>query len=184
MALEAERGPIGARDALKAAIEQRHVRDANVCRQRRRIHGEPVILARDDDLPGVLVEHRMIGAVMAEFHLQRLRTRCKTQQLMAKAYAERRLTGIDELADRAYRVVTRFGIARTVRQEDAVGTQCEGIGRGRSCRHDSERAAALREEPQDVVLRAVVVSDDAKARVTRRAISMTERPRAAAPFVR
>src|SRR6185503_18309405 len=44
MALEPERGLVGELDALKAAIEQRHVSDAHVARQARRVDGEPVIL--------------------------------------------------------------------------------------------------------------------------------------------
>jgi hypothetical protein len=51
------------------------VRDAAVAGQRRGIDGEPVVLAGDQHLPRVLVEHGMVRAVVAELHLERARAR-------------------------------------------------------------------------------------------------------------
>src|SRR5690349_17921243 len=47
--LKAERGPIGARESLQAAVEKRNVSRSQVRRQRARIDREAVILAGDDD---------------------------------------------------------------------------------------------------------------------------------------
>ena len=49
VALEAERRPVGAREALQRAVEQRHVRRPQVRRQRRLVDREAVVLAGDLD---------------------------------------------------------------------------------------------------------------------------------------
>src|SRR5262245_63605915 len=69
MALEAERRPVGARETLEAAVEQRYVRRAERRGQARRVDRETVVLARDHDLAGVEILHRMVRPVMAELHL-------------------------------------------------------------------------------------------------------------------
>ena len=48
--LETEGGPVGAVDALQAAVEQRPVRGTNPIRQAALVHRETVILAGDHDL--------------------------------------------------------------------------------------------------------------------------------------
>src|SRR6187200_3508900 len=141
-----------------------------------------MILARDQHMPRVLVEHRMVGAVVTELHLHRPRTRREPEQLVAKTDAERRHAAVNKIADRPNRVIAWLGIAWTVRKEDPAGAQRADVGRGRARRHDGQLAAALREQPQDVVLRAVVVRDDVKTRFARRAVTFAERPRAAAPL--
>ena len=45
---------------------------AHVSRQRVLLDGEPVVLARDHDPPGIELDDRVVRAVMAEFHLFRL----------------------------------------------------------------------------------------------------------------
>src|SRR5262245_28352486 len=90
VALEAERGAVGAPEALQAPVEQRYVRGLEVRRQRRRVDREAVILAGDDDAAALQVLHRVVGAVMAEFHLQRLRPRREAHELVAQADAEGR----------------------------------------------------------------------------------------------
>ena len=132
--------------------------------QRRRVDGEAVVLARDQHLPGVAVEHRVVGAVVAELHLHRPRARRERQQLVAEADAERRHAGVDDRRDRADRVGAGLGVAGPVRQEHAVGRQREDrLGR-RLRRHDRQPAAALGEHAQDVVLDAEVVGDHVEAR--------------------
>src|SRR5258706_15932013 len=86
--LEAERRTIGARQSLEGAVEEGHVRGPEVCPQRRRIYGKTVVLAGDHHLPGIEVFHRMVRAMVAELHLERLRTRRKAHQLVAEADAE------------------------------------------------------------------------------------------------
>src|SRR4051794_32599372 len=53
MSLEAECGPVGKRNSLQAAVEQRLMRDADVAGERRLVHREAVILAGDQHLSGV-----------------------------------------------------------------------------------------------------------------------------------
>src|SRR5712691_13469187 len=45
----AERGPVGASEALQAAVEERHVGGLEVRRERVRIDREAVVLAGDED---------------------------------------------------------------------------------------------------------------------------------------
>ncbi len=184
VALEAERRLVGPGEALQRAVEQRHVRDARGCGKRRRIDGKAVILARDQHVPGVAVEHRVVRAVVAEFHLHRLRARGEAQQLLPEADAERRHAGVDDRADRADRIVAGLRIAGTVRQEDAVRIEREDrIGR-RLRRDHGQAAAAHGEHAQDVVLDPVVVGDDVKARLVLVRVPFAQRPRAGRPFVR
>ena len=68
------------------------------------------------------------------------------------------------LANALLRVGHRLGIARTVRQKDAIGLQREHIfGAGR-CRNHGHAAALADQPAQDVVLDAVVVGDDVMLR--------------------
>src|SRR6266487_5608296 len=47
--LEAERGPVGASEALQAAVEERHVGRFQVRRERVRVDREAVVLTGDED---------------------------------------------------------------------------------------------------------------------------------------
>src|SRR2546423_1573783 len=183
MALKAECGPIGSRDALQAAVEKGDMRYADVLRERRGVDGEAVILAGDQHLTGFLVEHGMVGAVMAELHLHRPRARCQAEELMTQADAERRRAGFDDLAYRGYRVVARLRIAGTIGEKDAVGFHREDVAGGRLRRDDGQPATALRKHPKDVVLDAVVVRDNVEFRRVRGSIPETERPCARCPVV-
>src|SRR6185295_15719541 len=88
MPLEAERGSIRAREPLQRPIEQRNVRGPQVARNALRVDGKAMVLAGDHDLPGVEVLYRMVGAVMAEFHLHGLRARGEPHQLVPEANPE------------------------------------------------------------------------------------------------
>src|SRR4029079_5533472 len=116
MALEPERGLVGKLDSLKAGIEQRHGGEAPRAGRGGRVDGEAVILAGDQHLSGVLVEHRMVGAMMAELHLDRFRPAREAEQLMTEADTERRHPRGKEFADRFDRIAARLGIAGSVRQ--------------------------------------------------------------------
>jgi len=70
--LEAERRRVGARNALQRAIEQRDVGACAGWRARSTVDRKTVVLAGDRYPPAVEVLHRMIGAVMAELHLDGL----------------------------------------------------------------------------------------------------------------
>src|SRR5437764_9086893 len=121
MALEAERRLVCERETLKGAVEERNMRHARRGWKRRGIDREAVILAGDQDLAGVLVEHGMVRAVMTELHLERLAADGEAQQLVPQADAESRLGRREEFADRRDRIVAGLGISGSVRQKDAVG---------------------------------------------------------------
>src|SRR5688500_12200792 len=73
MPLKAEGGTIRPRQSLEGTVEERNVRSTEIVAYGGRIHREPMVLAGDHHLAGVEVLHRMIRAVVAELHLQRLR---------------------------------------------------------------------------------------------------------------
>src|SRR4030095_16271882 len=73
MALESERGSIGALDTLQRPVEQRHVRRLETVRQRLFIDRKAVVLARDQHTIRRDFLHRMVRAVMAGAHLHSLR---------------------------------------------------------------------------------------------------------------
>src|SRR5713226_1612663 len=162
MPLETERRPVGAREALQAAVEQRQVRRLQIRRKRVRIDGEAVVLAGNDDRSARQILHRVVGAVMPEFHFHGLRTGGKAHKLVAEADTERRSLGVDDFADRTDRVVAGLRVPRAVGQKYSVRLEREGFlclslrGKNR------DPTAALDQHAQYVALDAVVVSDDVK----------------------
>src|ERR1700741_1262864 len=60
VSLEAEHRPLRGSESLQRAIEQRAVRRHPPGGQRALIHGEPVVLTRDEHAPGLELLHRMI----------------------------------------------------------------------------------------------------------------------------
>src|SRR5438445_819107 len=101
MPLKAERRPIGACEALQAAVEERNMGGLEVRRERVRVDREPVVLAGNDDRSALQIFHRVVGAVMPELHLQGLRAGSEPHELVAEADSERGSPGVDDLADRA-----------------------------------------------------------------------------------
>ena len=160
------------------AVEQRDVRRRAVRGQRRRIHGEAVVLAGDHHAAGVEILHRMVGAVVAELHLHGLRAGGEAQQLVAEADAEHRHAAcVEDLADRLDRVVARLRIARdrwtgTRRRASCASTSLRWGLRG----HHRHAAAAVGQHAQDVALDAVVVGDDVEARRRRRCVALAQLP--------
>src|SRR5262245_8611917 len=75
MPLKAKRRPVRAFESLEGPVEERNVGGLQVFRDRSGVDRKTVVLARNDDLPGLDVLHWMIRAVMAELHLQGLRPR-------------------------------------------------------------------------------------------------------------
>src|SRR5438034_6704292 len=69
MPLEAERRPVGACEALQAAVEERYVGGLEVRRNRVRVDHEAVVLAGDDDPLAIQILHRMVCTMVAELHL-------------------------------------------------------------------------------------------------------------------
>jgi hypothetical protein len=119
--LEAEGRPVAALDALQGAVEQGAVRDLH-SPAALLVHGEAVVLAGDHDLARAQVLHRVVGAVVAEFHLFGARAAGQGQQLVAQADTEQGNLRVEQFADRIDGVVAGFRIAGAVGEEDAVGT--------------------------------------------------------------
>src|SRR2546426_6387197 len=183
MPLKAERRPIGACEALQAAVEERNMGRSEVRRERVRVDREPVVLAGNDDLSALQIFHRMVGAVMPELHLQGLRAGSEPHELVAEADSERGSPGVDDLADRAYGVVAGLGVARTVRQKHPVGLERKGFRRRDLRGKNRDPTAAFDEPAQYVAFYAVVVRDDVKAHIRALAKPAAYPPPALRPFV-
>ena len=118
-----------------------------------------MILRGNFDLVGQQVFHGMIRAVVAEFQLEGFAAQGKPAKLVAKTDAEDG-DSAHELTDILDRVGDGFGVAGTVRKKDAVGPQREDI-LGRSwCWNDGNLTLVIDQEAKDVLLDAIVVSDD------------------------
>src|SRR5262245_16256529 len=118
MPLKAKRRPIGARQSLEGAVEERHMGRSQVTSNTRWVDGKTVVLAGDHHAPGVEVLYRMVRAVVAELHLERPRARGEPHELVAEANAEHRDAGrVQDLADRLDGVVARLRVAGPVGEE-------------------------------------------------------------------
>ena len=104
------------------------------------IDREAVIVRGDFDALRELVDHRMIGAAMAEFQLVSLAAEREPENLMAEADAEDR-----RLADQPPHVVDlrvqRLGIAGAVREKHAIGLQRENVFGGSERRAPQSRCS-------------------------------------------
>ena len=103
----------------------------------------------------------MVGAVVPELELERLRAEREPEDLVTEADAEH-----GHLAEEAGDGVGRAGdssrVARPVGQEHPVGPAGEHVGGGGRGRHDLDVAAHPGEVAQDRRLDAEVVRDDVK----------------------
>ena len=154
MALEAERRLVGARDALQRAVEQRAMRGL----QRSTAASlsstaKPWFWLVMNTRPVSRSCTGWFAPWWPNFIFMVLRAAGEAQQLVAEADAERRHVRVHERADRLDGVVARLRIARTVRQEHAIGLERQHFfGRGLR-RHHGHAAAAVGEHAQDVALR-------------------------------
>ena len=82
--------------------------------------GEPVVLRRDLDAPGLEVLDRVVGAAVPEWQLERLQSDGSAQKLMAEADAPHR-PAADQRAHGLDHVGERGGIAGAVGEKDRVG---------------------------------------------------------------
>jgi hypothetical protein len=141
------------------------VREVELARgDRVRVHHEAVVLARDLDDAGATVDHRMVRAAVPELELARARTEREPEQLVSEADAERGQL-LRQLAGGLDREVERLGVTGAVREQHAVGRECQHVRRGGTRRHDAH-AEAFRPEPaEDVVLDAVIAHDDERLSV-------------------
>ena len=88
MPLEAENRMISQLNALQREIEQGPVGRFDALGQGLLVDRKAMILARNYNLPGFEILDRVIGAVMAEFHLDGFGARRKRQQLVSEANTE------------------------------------------------------------------------------------------------
>ena len=113
---------------------RRRARRASL-RRLRRLDREAVVLARDENMAGPAVEHRMVRAAVAERKLERLVAGREPQELVAEADPE------DRVSPRRPRTTStsasqRLGVARAVREDDAVeAASSSGCARVREDRH-------------------------------------------------
>ena len=98
----------------KLAVEEGAVRDSQRARQRRLIDGETVVLTRNQYPARMELGYRVIGAVVSELHLDRLRAAREAQELMAEADTEDGDFSFQVAADGRDGIVHRFRIARTI----------------------------------------------------------------------
>ena len=129
---------------LQGAVEQRLVGHAQVGRHGGLLDRKTVVLSGDHHGVVINIFYRMVAAVVAELHLNGLRTACQRQQLMAEADAKYRNIGFEEFLNRGNRVVARRRIARTVGQEDTVRIHLQNIFSRGFRRHNRQAAAAIR----------------------------------------
>ncbi len=84
-------GTIAVAEAFQRLVVQVHVRQFDVVGvERIRVHREAVVVRGDLDLVGDLVQHRMIGAAVAELQLVGLAAERQAQDLVPQADAEDR----------------------------------------------------------------------------------------------
>ena len=99
---------------------------------------------------------------------------------MSQADAEDGQLALGEHSKIARRIRHGGGIARSVRDEDAIRSSLDDLLGGRGGRHDGDSAPMRVEEPQDVALDAEVVRHElARRRGTPRARHLTGDPRPA-----
>src|SRR5471030_2597333 len=157
MVLHAEDRMVAQPEAFERLIVEIHVRDFHVARvERIRVHREAVIVRRDLHLLRYFVAHRMVGAAVAEFQLIGLAAKREPQQLVPQADAEDRLLA-DEFANVGHLGLQRFGVARAVRKEHAIGLERQHIFGGGEGWDHRYAAAHLHQAAQNVVLDAVIV---------------------------
>src|SRR5579864_9704467 len=96
MVLHAEHGLVPVAEALDGAVIQVRVRDLDLGGQRRRIHGEAMVLRGDLNPPRAKVLHRMIRATMAELELERPGAHRQSENLVTEADPEDRQAAVDD----------------------------------------------------------------------------------------
>src|SRR6516164_11019309 len=131
VSLEAEHRALLEGEPLERAIEERAVRGDDALGERLLIHREAVVLTRDEHTAGFQLLHRMVRAMVAEFHLHGARAGGEAEDLMAETDAEHREVSLQEALRGLDGIRAGLGISGAVREEDAVGLECERfLGRG------------------------------------------------------
>ena len=106
--------------------------------------GEAVVLARHQHAARALVEHRVVGAAMAEGELEGLVPGREADELVAEADAEHRHRAQEPAHGLGLRAQW-LGVAGAVREHDAVeALELVGLGRVREDGHRRPRPSASR----------------------------------------
>ena len=100
----------------------------DVRRQAGLVDRKTVVLAGNDDPLITEVLHRVVRAVVSEFHLGGFCAGGQAQQLVTEADAEGRQPGIDNLPDRLDGIVTGLRITRSIGQKHAIGLHGQYFG--------------------------------------------------------
>ena len=162
MPLKTERLLVDALKPLAGAIKQRLVRHAQIGGQGFFVGCKAVILAGDINFFSREILHRMIRAVMTEFHFHGSAAGRECEQLMAETNAKNGNVVTDNFGNCGNRVVARLRIARTVGKKYAIGLQRDRRLCGCFGRQHGNAATALSQHAQNIVLHAIVVGDDMK----------------------
>lgn len=117
--LHTEDRPLLVPDPFDRVVVEIQMGHFDVVGQRIGRQREAMVLRRDLDLAGPLVEHRLIGTTVSELQLEDLASQRQPQQLYAQTDPEDRLL-LNQLLNRPDRVVQRPRISGTVRQKDSV----------------------------------------------------------------
>src|SRR5205814_7572881 len=96
-------------------------------------------------------------AMVPKFQRECLTAQRQATQLVSQANAEHRYSP-EELLNIFHRVGGWLRITRPVRKEDAVRLHLQNVFSRRLRRHDIDLAAMVNEQPQNVLLNAIVVS--------------------------
>ena len=148
-----------------------------------------MVLARDVDALSLEIHHRVVAAVVAEFHLEGLTAAGKAHDLMPEADTEEGDLLFKAHARRFDGVGAGLGVTGPVGEEDAVRIHRENLRHGRGRGHHGHFHAALGHLAQNVALDAEVVGNNLvlkgfgliKAGL---AVSGLKAPEAFLPFVR
>ena len=128
VALETEGGLVGQLEALQRAVEQRDVRDAatfagSVSASTAKPWFWLVIITP----PVLQFLHRMVGAVVAELHLQVRAPVARPSSWWPRQMPNTGMSRGEDFADRGDCVVAGLRVARAIGKEHAVRLQCQRL---------------------------------------------------------
>src|SRR5262252_5224501 len=154
--LHAEQWRLLVAHAFARMVVQVDMRDFHVARRKRvRIDRETMILRGNLHLFGQQILHRMIRAVVPKFQLEGFAAKSQPAKLMSQANPKDGYLP-NELANGFDSVPDRLRVARPVRKKYAVRLYSQCV-LGRSLRrHDPHVAIVVHEQPQNVLLDAVI----------------------------
>src|SRR6185295_2432374 len=155
--LHAEHRMVAMAETLQRLVVQIRVSDLDFVEvQRFGIDCEAVVVRRDLDASGNLVEHRMIRAAMAELQLERLSTERESGDLLTQTDAEDRHAP-DKFANLRDLKFERLRIPGSVREKHTIRLQREHIFGGRPGGNHRKSAPYMHQAAQNVPLDAEIV---------------------------